>query len=95
MQADIVDNALKLLPQEQQISQKSETTPHSNGFAIAKNSALTSSSSTLSTIPDGRMQAHRQVQYYARKVIHFHIAEKDRERNESNRGTRPENGSEG
>ena len=76
MQADMVDNALKTLPQEQQISKKSETMPHSNGFAIANNSALASSSSTLSTIPDDRMQAHQQVQHYARKVIHFRIAQR-------------------
>ena len=76
MQADIVENAIKPLPQEQQISQKSETMPHSNGFAIANNSALASSCSTLSTIPDDRMQAHQQVQHYARKVIHFRIAQR-------------------
>ena len=70
MQADMVDNALN------QISKKSDIMPHSNGFAIANNSALASSSSTLSTIPDDRMQAHQQVQYYARKVIHFRIAQR-------------------
>ncbi|KAK3171923.1 hypothetical protein OEA41_004007 [Lepraria neglecta] len=71
----MVDNALKTLPQEQKIPKKSETMPHSNGFAIANNLALASSSSTLSTIPDDRMQAHQQVQHYARKVIHFRIAQ--------------------
>lgn len=54
--------------------------PHSNGFAIANNSALASSSSTLATIPDDRIQAHQQVQHCARKVIHLRIGQRNIEK---------------